>query len=169
MAGDAKPIASPTRRARGLMKTWLLFAVLVSGCSSDDDGSAATNGASVTACAADMRKDLYAAGMTKPAGTLVVKLVEAVPAPPIKGMNVLTVNITDGGGAPLDGATLTLVPFMPDHAHGSARKPLVTASGGGTYTITDIWLPMAGLWKLTITVQSNGATSEAAFQFCVDG
>jgi hypothetical protein len=152
------------------MKGWLLvLTALVLGCSSDDDGSTATNGSNATACAADTRKDLYVAGMAKPAGALVVKLVEAVPGPPIKGMNAMTLNVTDANGAPVDGAILTVVPFMPDHAHGSARKTVIKPTGAGTYEVTDIWLPMAGLWKLTISVQANGLTSEAAFQFCVDG
>jgi hypothetical protein len=33
-----------------------------------------------------------------------------------------------------------------------------------------VYLPMAGLWKITIAVQMpGGAIQEAAFQFCVDG
>jgi hypothetical protein len=152
------------------MKRWLLvFAALAIACSSDDDGATGANGSTATACAADTRKDLYAAGMTKPAGALVVKLVEAAPGPPIKGMNAMTLNVTDANGAPVDGASLAVVPFMPDHAHGSARKTVIKPIGAGTYEVTDIWLPMAGLWKLTVTVQANGATSEATFQFCVDG
>jgi len=146
----------------------VLSLALVAGCSSEEGGTT-SNSSAATGCAADGRKDVYAAGMSKPAGALTVKLVEAVPGPPIKGMNVIRLDVRDAAGAPVDGATITVTPFMPDHAHGSARKTVVKPAGGGIYEVTDIWLAMAGLWRLTVTVQANGSTADAVFQFCLDG
>lgn len=144
-------------------------------CSSStgDGGTSGTSGASSTAsaCATDTRKDVYTAGLAKQtSGALSIKLMESSPAPPAKQSNVLTLQVTDASGKPVDGATLSVLPYMPDHGHGSSVKPTVTAKGGGTYEITNVYLPMPGLWRLTVTVQMpNVAAQDAAFSFCIDG
>jgi len=153
---------------------------LVVACSSSDDGGSSgtsgtsgTSGASGTtsACATDTRKDVYTAGLAKQtAGALSVKLMEATPAPPAKLSNALTFHVTDAAGSPVDGATLSVTPFMPDHGHGSSVKPSVTPKGGGAYDVTNVYLPMPGLWRLTVTVQQpNVAAQDVAFSFCIDG
>ncbi len=146
--------------------------VVAPACSSDDDSTTTGTGTSAsTACAADKRQDIYTAGLTKPAGDLQVVLVDAQPGPPIKGMNTLKLELRDSSGAAVDGAEISVTPFMPDHAHGSARKPVVTAAGAGRYDVAGVWLPMAGLWKITVSVKkAEGAALQAAeFQFCLDG
>lgn len=146
----------------------LAFAAVVA-CSSDDDGTEAPAGAT-TACAADTRKDVYAAGMAKPAGGLSVTLVEASPAPPAKGTNAMTIELRDASGAPVDGARIVVVPWMPDHAHGSAVTPVVAAEGAGRYGVSKVYFPMAGLWRVTVTVEAQGqAPQDAVFQFCLEG
>jgi hypothetical protein len=151
------------------------FALVAAACSSSDDGTSGTSGTSGTttpsACASDTRKDTYIAGLSKPtAGALSVKLVEATPAPPAKQSNTLMLQVVDTAGAPVEGATLSVTPFMPDHGHGSSVKPTVTPKGGGTYEVTNVYLPMPGLWRLTVTVQMpNVAPQDAAFSFCIDG
>jgi len=148
---------------------------LVAGCASSDSGNGtsnpgATTSATQTACSTDTRKDVYAAGMTKPAGPLTVKLLESDPGPPIKGTNNMTVEVTDASGAPVDGAKLTVTPFMPDHGHGSSVVPTVAASGGGKYVVSNVYLVMAGLWRVTFSVQAGTAPSaDAVFNFCLDG
>lgn len=157
---------------RPLLPLLAAFAIALGACSDEDAHHAPDHESPhATGCAADERKDHYEPGMTKPAGDLSVKLVEASPAPLAKGENTLTLEITSGGGAPVDGAMVTVQPFMPDHAHGSAVTPVVTPSGGGRYVVTNLQLAMAGLWRLTVSVQpaGGGPLQEAVFQFCVDG
>jgi len=152
----------------------LLVTVAVTACSSSDDGgSSGTSGTSGTtgACATDTRKDIYTAGLAKQtSGALSVKLMEATPAPPAKQSNALTFVVTDAAGKPVDDATLSVTPFMPDHGHGSSVKPTITPKGGGTYDVANVYLPMPGLWRLTVTVQlPNVAAQDVAFSFCIDG
>jgi hypothetical protein len=160
----------PVRSLRIALVTAATAAALVGGCSSSDDTSGSAGSATATSCSADNRKDIYAAGMTKTAGTITVKLVDANPGPPSKGMNELTLELSDSG-KPLDGATVTLTPKMPDHGHGSAVTPVVTPSGNGRYAVAKVYLAMAGLWQLVVDVQPTpGAPlQETAFQFCLDG
>ena len=152
----------------------VVTAAMVAGCSGEDDsGSSGTTSGSApaTGCAADTRKDVYTAGLSKPAGSLSVKLVESRPGPPIKGTNAMTLEIADAGGKPVDGATITITPWMPDHAHGSAVKPVVTPAGGGKYEVDKVYLAMAGLWQIKVAVQppGGGPLEETMFQFCLDG
>src|SRR5438128_2494840 len=107
-----------------------LFASVVLGfsllaCSSDDDAAATSGQSPANNCTADNRKEAFSAGMSKPAGTLKIQLAAAAPAPPAKGTNELTIEVLDSAGNPVDGATVTVTPFMPDHGHGSAVVPIV--------------------------------------------
>jgi hypothetical protein len=128
-------------------------------------------GGSAGACASDARKDVYTAGLSKQGAGLTVKIVDATPAPPAKGTNVMTLQVLDGAGKPLDGASVQVTPFMPDHGHGSAVPPVVTPAGSdGKYAVDKVYLAMAGLWQLTITVTPAGGTrGEVVFSFCLDG
>jgi len=149
--------------------------LLVVACSSSDgsDTGASSGQTQATACEKDTRKDVYTAGIAKETSVgerLTVKIVESTPSPPKKGTNTMTLEIADGAGKLLDGATVSVVPYMPDHAHGSAVTPVVTPMGAGRYDVTKIYYPMPGLWKVTVTVQMTGAApQEVAFNFCFDG
>jgi hypothetical protein len=157
-----------------------LLGVGTSACSSDDDtaGTSSTSGAA-TSCAADKRKDIYAQGMMKPASDLEIAIVDSAftpskdPAKPgqvQKGMNTITVEVLDAAKAPVDGAAVNLNLWMPDHSHGSAAVPVITPKGGGKYQITNVWLPMAGLWRFTVEVKgADGVAKSTDFNFCVDG
>jgi hypothetical protein len=159
----------PSALARVFVLT--LATVAVTACSSSDDGGSSGTSGTTNACATDTRKDIYTAGLAKQtSGALSVKLMEATPAPPAKQSNALTFVVTDAAGKPVDGATLSVTPFMPDHGHGSSVKPTVTPMGGGTYDVANVYLPMPGLWRLTVTVQMpNVAAQDVAFSFCIDG
>lgn len=147
--------------------------IAVTACSSsgDDAGSSSGSTATTSACATDTRKDIYTAGLAKQtSGALSVKLMDATPAPPAKQSNALTFVVTDAAGKPVDGATLSVTPFMPDHGHGSSVKSTITPMGGGIYEVANVYLPMPGLWRLTVTVQMpNVAAQDVAFSFCIDG
>jgi hypothetical protein len=139
----------------------------------DDSSSTSSSGTSgtQTACQKDTRKDAYASGLAKSGASFTVKLLDAQPAPPSKGTNTMTVQVLDASGKPVDGASVTLVPFMPDHGHGSAVAPIVKGLGAdGKYTIEKVYLAMAGLWELRFNVQAPGAaSSDVTFSFCLDG
>lgn len=149
----------------------LLFGVALvgalGGCGSDDPVAPVQ----ATGCAAEKRADVFQIGLRKvmPSG-FAVSLVEAKPAPPVKGDNFWTLRVTDAQGAPIDGADVSIVPFMPDHGHGSALKSTVTSTGAdGKYTVSRVYLPMAGFWEITVTVTRGATTEEARFGFCLDG
>ncbi len=97
------------------------------------------------------------------------KLVSSTPAPPQKGNNAWVVQISHPG--PLDGATLSIVPFMPDHGHGTAVVAVVTPTANGTYNVSPVNLFMTGLWSVRINIldpsAGNAELDHVAFLFCV--
>ena len=97
----------------------------------------------------------------------------ADPAPPDKGVNVFTVQITDAASdVGVDGATVLITPFMPEHGHGTNPADYGTAATGdaGSYESVPIDLFMSGLWELTFTVASGDAIlDQTTYSFCLEG
>ncbi|CAN5334430.1 hypothetical protein BH09MYX1_BH09MYX1_17180 [soil metagenome] len=144
-----------------------LGAIALGGCASTPD---ATPQPTAQVCASDPRVSAFKLGIESAGtgGALHVSIVSATPAWVVQGVNDWTLDVTDGSGAPRDGLTLTVKPFMPDHGHGSSTVPQVTTMGGGRYHVTGISLPMRGVWD--VTVAASGALNDAVvFTFCVDG
>lgn len=125
------------------------------------------------ACIATGRGDTYVAGLERAgAGGLVnVKLMAADPAPPGFNNNtwVIQVNAMAAGvvGAPLDGASITVTPFMPDHQHGTGFRAEIETLPGGQYRLSPINLWMPGYWEVTIGVTSGAVHDSVVYKFCI--
>ena len=75
-------------------------------------------------------------------------------------------------GTPIDGATVPITPFMPEHGHGTNPEFYTTEATGdaGTYESVPMDLFMSGLWTLTFSVQSGDVVlDESTFTFCMEG
>jgi hypothetical protein len=113
-------------------------------------------------------------------GKYTFTLVQGVPAPPDLDGNVWTVKIVDATGASPALAQVGVSPFMPQMGHGSDQTPTVAAGAGGTFTLSDIYLFMPGLWTITLSVNeiaADGGTTvgkapvaidEAVYTFCIN-
>jgi hypothetical protein len=146
----------------------------VAGCTSHTDTPPTTDAAdsATVTCQNDPRALAYTANMEQPGAskTFTFVLVEGDPAPPARGNNTWTLAVKDAAGAPLDGATVDVKPFMPDHGHGtSVAATVAPGASPGTYTITPLYLFMPGLWQVTFTATKGSATDSAVFSFCVEG
>ncbi|HEX6765884.1 MAG TPA: FixH family protein [Polyangiaceae bacterium] len=77
---------------------------------------------------------------------------------PARGRNrfELLVETTDDG-APVDGLTLSMVPFMPAMGHGSSTVPTITSLGSGKYGVDDVVLAMPGVWELRTTISGEAS------------
>jgi len=136
-------------------------------------GAAPPDADEALACISSHRGDMYVAGLERAgkAGLLDVKLMTANPAPP--GFNdntwVIQVNSMAAGvvGSPVDGATIAVTPFMPDHQHGTAIKAKVQALSGGQYQLSPINLWMPGYWETTIDVQAGAVHDSVVYKFCI--
>jgi hypothetical protein len=108
------------------------------------------------------------------AGTYVLKLIsntftdsdgKTTDQAPAKGVDVWNVEIDRADSmAPVDGLTLTVVPYMPDHRHGTTPVGVMPVGSGGDYTINPLNLYMAGYWEITVSVldpTADGGTTES--------
>lgn len=126
-------------------------------------------------CATVTDVDTFVVGLDKPgkSGVYDFKLMSATPAPPARGNNtwVLQVNALDAGvvGAPVDGATIKVTPFMPSHQHGTGVVVEITPmTEPGQYQLSPVNLWMQGVWETTIRATVDTTTDTAMFKFCVD-
>ncbi len=81
--------------------------------------------------------------------------------------------VQDKTGAGINNLGITAVPWMPDHGHGTSVKPMTMSSGqNGQYTITPLYLFMAGLWQITLQMQNQNVTpattDQVVFSFCLN-
>ena len=119
--------------------------------------------------------ETYTAGMSHPGdeGAMAFFLVASDPAPPDKGENTFTILVQDlESGIAVDGATVNITPFMPEHGHGTNPADYATEATGesGTYQSVPINLFMSGLWDLTFSVASGESVlDETTFTFCLEG
>jgi YtkA-like len=153
-----------------ILRLGALALVAACGPTSSSGGGAAPH----SVCDTDPRAMSYAVGLSQSAtggGAVKVRFVDAMPAPPSKGLNTWTIAVTDGSGAPVTGATITVKPFMPDHGHGSSITPRVMPmTAEGTYQVTLLDFFMPGIWQNTLTITTpSGPVETVVFTFCIDG
>lgn len=142
----------------------------IAACGSGNTTADADEG---MACVEAMRGEQYHVALDHPgtSGKLDFALMSATPAPPGFSDNTWVVQISamSGGvvGAPASGASLTVTPFMPDHAHGTLRVDVQPMSDAGQYKLSPITLWMAGLWEITIDATAGAARDSTVFRFCI--
>ena len=141
--------------------------LLASACGDDSSSSAAD---AMPDCTEDPRGQSYSPGMTVAADDgIQVALIEARPAPPVRFENVWDLEVRDAAGVPVSVTSLAVVPFMPDHGHGTPQPPLPEAGvETGTFSMGpfDLWMP--GIWELRFSVDREGTISLATMTFCLE-
>jgi len=151
----------------------LSLAACGEGGGSGGSGGQTSTTSTMSVCAADSGAVAYAVGLSQAAmdGKVTITFVDAKPAPPAKGGNTFTIDVTDDASAPVDGATITVAACMPLHGHCATVTPTVTpGSQPGRYVVDDVELFMPGLWAITFTVTpSSGAPDPVTVSFCVEG
>ena len=83
------------------------------------------------------------------------------PSPPSRGLMTAELTVTDSAsGAPQDGLTLEVLPWMPSMGHGTSLVPTVSPAGGGKYVVTNVSLYMPGHWELRTSM--SGPVTDSA-------
>src|SRR5205085_1021002 len=104
----------------------------VGGCSQTivgpgpGSGDAGTDGDVVT-CQNDSRVDTYTPNLTKKSvlGAYQIVLAKSDPGPPAIGTNTWTIKVEDASGNPMPNPALRVLPFMPDHGHGTSVRAVI--------------------------------------------
>jgi hypothetical protein len=83
---------------------------------------------------------------------------------PVGKIHSWVLTVKDAGGAPVNGASITIRGGMPAHGHGLPTIPEVTEElGGGRYLVEGMKFSMPGHWVLTITVEHGGKKDSVTF------
>jgi hypothetical protein len=142
------------------------------GCGTDDGGDDAGDEVD---CAKVTGVDTFVVGLEKAgtSGLYNFRLMSATPAPPARGNNdwVVQVNAMNAGvvGAPVEGATIKVTPFMPAHQHGTGVPIVITPmTEPGQYQLAPVNLWMQGVWETTIRATLGATTDSVVYKFCVD-
>lgn len=143
---------------------WLVMAAACGGMSDGDE---------VVDCSTTTGTDTFVVGLEHRgvAGKLGFALMSIDPAPAARGDNTWVVKVSrlTGGqvGEAVDGATISVSPFMPSHMHSTPITAQVTALTGGQYELRPVNLWMPGVWETTIQATSNGDSDRAVYKFCI--
>lgn len=159
------------------MRKLLFFALgsgLAVGCGGGGNAMPDADDLAPYNCAAETRADVFSLGLEKLGanGLFNFKLMTATPAPPARGDNdwVIEIDSTGASAAPMPGlgSDIKVVPYMPDHQHGTPVKIFVDATAtDGQYDLAPVNLWMPGLWQTTISVDAGGMKDSAVFAFCL--
>ncbi len=154
----------------------LTFLLLPSACGNGDGTPEDTNPPS---CQEDTRDEAFVAGLSKTGeASYLVALMDSNPAPPAKGDNIWSMELSDPDGNPLAGLDIDVSAYMPDHGHYSLAVPTITDDGAGAYTIDPVNLFMPGYWEITLHLldpvdvdnpDDDIELDAVVFKFCVEG
>lgn len=160
-----------TVRTNAMRRLLLAVALLAPGCA--DDGMTGDDEQTVD-CALETRDDDFAVGLSKTgtSGLLMFTLMNATPATPTRGDNtwVIQINQSASGvaGPTVDGASLDVTPYMPDHRHPAGKTVVIEPTGTpGQYELSPINLWMPGLWENTIEASTTGGDDSVVIRVCV--
>lgn len=86
---------------------------------------------------------------------------------PVVGRNAFQVDVRSADGTPLAGLSVSAVPWMVTHNHGSTEKAVVEDRGGGRYRAFPVTLFMAGEWQLAVRAEGEGESGVAVRHYLV--
>jgi len=88
------------------------------------------------------------------------------PDPPTAGPAGLWIVVTDADEQPIEGADITLDPWMPEHGHGASQAPVVSDLGGGDY-FAEWTYSMPGYWEITLDVTGPEGADDVVLAYDV--
>lgn len=135
----------------------------LAACGDEDSGHSNT-----VDCDVETRDDVYEPGLSKTGEAgLTFTIVEATPAPPARNDNTWIVELAQDG-TPVAADDFDVMPFMPDHGHGTPTVTDVTPGAAtGEYTLEPVNMFMPGLWEITLTASVGDVTDSVVFRFCI--
>lgn len=80
------------------------------------------------------------------------------------GKNLVRIRVYDSEGGAVEGAEITLTPWMPEMDHGAPWVPKVVEEGNGRYR-SNIPLTMGGHWEIRMSIRSGEREDTAVFDF----
>ena len=102
-------------------------------------------------------------------GLLSFRFDDADPMPPDLNENDWHITVLDAGGSPVDGCSVLVEPWMPDHGHGS-NEPTGSATGtSGQYLVEGLDLIMPGFWAVAGSAECDSVLDRSGYNLCIEG
>ena len=102
-------------------------------------------------------------GVVSDNGAFVLDLIPKV-SMNLVGLNRYEIILADEQGIAVEQAQITMIPWMPDHGHGTDREPVITPMGNGVYEVDDVVYTMPGLWHLNVEISTDSMTNNVRFE-----
>ena len=134
--------------------------------------SACVTGDAVGVCDAEDRDEPWVPGLVAEGadGLLATTLDAIAPEPPGPGANAWTLTVLDAADAPVPDCELLVIPWMPDHGHGSSESGSAPGTDPGSYDVADVDVTMVGFWTFGIDLDCGAVgTDEVEYRFCIEG
>jgi hypothetical protein len=93
-----------------------------------------------------------------------VRIADAPKGLPQNQMQRWVLSVKDAAGKPVIGASIRVEGNMPEHGHGFATAPSVTALGAGNYAVEGLKFHMPGYWEIAFNIQAGKLRDRAQFR-----
>jgi hypothetical protein len=135
--------------------------------SPDDDSQDETTFEGCPDATPEFALGMQAEGMR---GLITGTLLDASNVPPLRYLNDWQVAFVDSAGEPLEDVSIQSArPFMPVHGHDGNVKPVLRATGPGSFAIKGLNLNMRGPWEIQFQLRSARAGDDyVVFHICVE-
>ena len=80
------------------------------------------------------------------------------------GINDLSLKVTDEKGKAVEGAIISITPWMPGMEHGVNITPEIKETGKGSYASENVGFSMPGKWQLIVTVNKKDTDDRATLE-----
>ncbi len=81
------------------------------------------------------------------------------------GMNSFDILVLDKDRREVEGAEVTIMPWMPDMGHGVETNAAVSYKGDGVYHVDDLEANMPGHWEFRVWIKTGKAEDTVTFSF----
>ena len=126
--------------------------------------SSSVGGEQASDCGAPQGRACFDSSWSVSVDGVNVSLVQATPATPERGENIWVVQL-DEQARMIEGCTLSVTPYMPEHMHGVPTPPVVSELGEGKYQVAQINLIMPGQWDLTFSFTCEARELNVTYSF----
>jgi len=81
------------------------------------------------------------------------------------GVNEIDFIVHDIEHRDIEGATVTVTPWMPEMGHGAFSPNEVTEKGGGLYSVSNLVMVMGGHWEIRVDIKKGDMEDRVVFDF----
>jgi hypothetical protein len=112
-------------------------------------------------------RGLFSVEMVIKGGKLVAYNVEMTEEQKAARENVIDIIIHDQMGRDVTGATIDVLPWMPESGggHSTLNPPVITEKGNGLYRLENLFFHHKGYWVIKISIRKDKVRDSATFNF----